>query len=51
MKQQFLEAYENYVNHMRTIIPDYDNHSGHGDRRRQCHTLIESLNNNFNSSN
>jgi hypothetical protein len=48
MKQQFLNAYENYVNHMRTIIPDYDNDSGHGDRRRQCHTLIDSLNDNFN---
>jgi hypothetical protein len=48
MKQLFLEGYEEYVNHMRTIIPDYDNHSGHGDRRRQCQTLIDSLNNSFN---
>jgi hypothetical protein len=48
MKQQFLEAYENYVNHMRTIIPDYDNSVGHETRRKQCQTLINSINDNFN---
>jgi hypothetical protein len=48
MKQLFLEGYENYVNHMRTVIDDYDNHSGHGDRRRQCQTIIDSINEDFN---
>ena len=48
MKQLFLDAYEDYVNHMRTVIDDYDNHSGHGDRRRQCQTIIDSINDDFN---
>jgi len=48
MKQLFLEAYQDYVNHMRTVINDYDNHSGHGDRRRQCQTIIDSINDDFN---
>lgn len=48
MKKVFLESYDEYLNHMRTVISDYDNHPGHGDRRRQCVTLIESLNEDFN---
>lgn len=48
MRQVFIDAYDNYLNHMRTVIHDYDNHSGHGDRRRQCQTLIDSLNDDFN---
>lgn len=47
MRQIFLDGYEDYLNHMRTVIDDYDNHSGHGDRRRQCQTLIDSLNDDF----
>ena len=48
MKDLFLEAYNFYVEHMRTVINDYDNHSGHGDRRRQCQTIIDSINEDFN---
>jgi len=48
MKELFLEAYEDYVNHMRTVIDNYDNHPGHGDRRRQCQTIINSINDDFN---
>lgn len=48
MKDLFLEAYDFYTDHMRTIINDYDNHSGHGDRRRQCQTIIDSINEDFN---
>ena len=48
MKQLFLEAYQDYVNHMRTVINEYDSHSGHGDRRRQCQTIIDSINDDFN---
>jgi hypothetical protein len=48
MKQLFLEGYEEYLNHMRTVIPDYDNSVGHGIRRKQCQTLIDSLNDDFN---
>jgi len=48
MKQLFLDAYQDYVNHMRTVIDGYDNHDGHGDRRRQCHTIIDSINEDFN---
>jgi len=48
MKNIFLEAYEFYTNHMRSVIDNYDNHSGHGDRRRQCQTVIDSINNDFN---
>jgi hypothetical protein len=47
MKQLFLDAYGDYVNHMRTVIDDYDNHPGHGDRRRQCQTIIDSINDDF----
>jgi hypothetical protein len=48
MKKIFLEAYEEYLNHMRTIIPDYDNSIGHGSRRKQCQSLLNSLNDDFN---
>jgi len=48
MKQLFLEGYEEYLKHMRTVIPDYDNSVGHGTRRKQCQTLIDSLNDDFN---
>lgn len=48
MKQTFIESYEDYINHMRTVIDNYDNHDGHGDRRRQCQTLIDALNEDFN---
>ena len=48
MKDLFLEAFDFYVKHMRTVIDDYDNHSGHGDRRRQCQTIIDSINEDFN---
>ena len=48
MKQLFLEGYEEYLNHMRTVILDYDNSVGHGARRKQCQTLIDSLNDDFN---
>jgi hypothetical protein len=48
MKKQFLDAYEEYLNHMRSVIPDYDNSVGHGYRRKQCQTLLDSLNDNFN---
>jgi hypothetical protein len=48
MKQLFLEGYEEYLNHMRTVIPDYDNSVGHGTRRKQCQTLLDSINDDFN---
>jgi hypothetical protein len=48
MKKQFLDGYEEYLNHMRSVIPDYDNSIGHGHRRKQCQTLLDSLNDNFN---
>ena len=48
MKQVFLESYNEYINHMRMVVDDYDNHSGHLDRRRQCETVIDAINNNFN---
>jgi predicted O-methyltransferase YrrM len=48
MKQLFIEGYEEYLNHMRSVIPDYDNSVGHGTRRKQCQTLIDSLNDDFN---
>jgi hypothetical protein len=48
MKQLFIEGYEEYLNHMRTIIPDYDNSVGHWSRIKQCQTLINSINDEFN---
>ncbi len=48
MKKIFLEAYEFYTNHMRSVIDNYDNHTGHDDRRRQCQTVIDSINDDFN---
>jgi hypothetical protein len=33
---------------MRNVIPDYDNSIGHGTRRKQCQTLLDSINENFN---
>ena len=48
MKKLFLEGYVEYINHMRTVIPDYDNSIGHGTRRKQCETFIESINEDFN---
>jgi hypothetical protein len=48
MKQLFLEGYEEYQNHMRSVIPDYDNSVGHGTRRKQCQTLLDSINDEFN---
>ena len=48
MKQIFLEAYEEYLTHMRTMIPDYDESLGHGSRRRQCQAVIDSINEDFN---
>lgn len=47
MKQLFLEGYHDYLNHMRGVIPDYDNSVGHGTRRKQCQTLIDSINDSF----
>lgn len=47
MKKVFIDAYEKYVNHMKTVIQDYDSHSGHEDRRRQCQTIIDSINEDF----
>ena len=48
MRELFVDAYDDYTNHMRTVIDNYDEHSGHWDRRRQCLTLIDSLNDDFN---
>ena len=48
MKQSFVEGYEEYLNHMRSVIPDYDNSVGHGYRRQQCQTLLDSINDEFN---
>jgi hypothetical protein len=48
MKQLFLEGYEEYLNQMRKFIPDYDNSIGHEVRRKQCITLINSINDDFN---
>lgn len=48
MKELFLEGYEEYLNHMRSVIPDYDNSVGHGHRRKQCQTLLDSINEDFN---
>lgn len=48
MKQQFLDGYEEYLNHMRSVIPDYNNSNGHGTRRKQCQTLLDSINDEFN---
>jgi hypothetical protein len=48
MKQLFIEGYEEYLNHMRTMLSDYDNLAGHWHRRYQCQSLLESLNENFN---
>jgi hypothetical protein len=48
MKQLFLEGYEEYLNHMRSVIPDYDNSVGHETRRKQCRTLLDSINDEFN---
>jgi hypothetical protein len=47
MKQLFIEGYEKYLNHMRTVIPDYDNSIGHLTRRKQCETVINSINEDF----
>jgi predicted O-methyltransferase YrrM len=47
MKQLFIEGYEEYLNHMRTMLSEYDNLAGHWHRRYQCQTLIESLNEDF----
>jgi hypothetical protein len=47
MKQLFLEGYRDYLNHMRGVIQDYDNSVGHGTRRKQCQTLIDSINDSF----
>jgi predicted O-methyltransferase YrrM len=48
MKKLFIEGYEEYLNHMRGVIPDYDNSNGHGTRRKQCQTLLDSINDEFN---
>jgi hypothetical protein len=48
MKQLFLEGYEEYLNHMRIMITDYDNSANHIIRRKQCQTLLNSINEDFN---
>lgn len=48
MKEIFRKSYEKYIEHMRKVIPDYDNSAGHENRRKQCRTLIDSINDNFN---
>lgn len=47
MKEIFQKSYENYVEQMRKVIPDYDNSGGHENRRKQCRTVIEAINDNF----
>jgi hypothetical protein len=47
MKQLFLKGYDVYLNHMRSVIPDYDNFYGHEIRRKQCQTLLDSINDKF----
>ena len=47
MKQLFLEGYEDYLNHMRSVIPGYDNSTGHETRRKQCQALLNSISDKF----
>jgi hypothetical protein len=47
IKNLFLGAYNEYLNHMRTVIPNYDMSIGHEIRRKQCQTLINSINDDF----
>jgi hypothetical protein len=52
MKQLFLNAYEDYLTLMRKNVVDYDNVlNGHEVRRKQCKSLIDSINENFNFDN
>lgn len=48
MKKIFSEAYNDYIDHMRNFIHDYDENVGHNNRRKQCLTLISAINDNFN---
>lgn len=48
MKELFLEGYNEYLSYMRTVIPNYDSSIGHGTRRKQCETLINAINDDFN---
>jgi hypothetical protein len=48
MKQNFLEGYEEYLSHMKTVIFDYENSNAHRIRRQQCETVIDSINDEFN---
>ena len=48
MKQTFIKAYESYKEHMKNNVSDYDESFRHKDRRSQCESLINSLNDRFN---
>ena len=48
MKNIFNKAYESYKNHMKNNVDDYDNTFRHQLRRKQCETLINSINDRFN---
>ena len=48
MKNIFNKAYESYKNHMKNNVNDYDNTFRHQLRRKQCETLINSINDRFN---
>jgi predicted O-methyltransferase YrrM len=49
MKQFFLESYQEYLNQMRNHTSDFDNeNNGYEVRRKQCKTLLESINEDFN---
>jgi hypothetical protein len=48
-KKIFLQSYDEYTSKMRNHIIDYDNElSGHEVRRKQCKSLINSINKKFN---
>lgn len=48
MKKIFLDAYEEYLDHMRIYIDNYDEHVGHNIRRKQCLSLISAIDDSFN---
>ena len=48
MKRLLVSAYEDYLRHMSSVIPNYDGPNGHESRRKQCKTFINAINDNFN---
>lgn len=48
MKDLFTESYNEYLSVMTDNFPDYWNHRGHRQRRWQCESVINAINENFN---